>query len=128
MKHPSLSKVKSSDTKPEIVVRKFLFHNGFRYRKHFKTWPRSPDICLTKIKKAIFIHGCFWHRHKDCKLSYFPKTNQEFWRNKFENNIERDRKNQFFLSKKGISFHIIWECEIRQSSNWKKHLLNFIDS
>ena len=77
MKHPSLSKVKSSDTKPEIVVRKFLFHNGFRYRKNFKTWPGSPDICLTKIKKAIFIHGCFWHRHKDCKLSYFPKSNQD---------------------------------------------------
>ena len=126
MKHFRLSKVKSNDTKPEKLVRKFLWDNSIRYRKNYKKWPGKPDIAFPGKKKVIFIHGCYWHRHKNCKFSYTPKSNQEFWEKKFVKNLERDIKNQKSLYEMQISFIIIWECELKNKSKWEKKVLDFV--
>ncbi len=86
-----MSKVSGKETKPEIIVRKFLFAQGFRYRKNDKRFPGKPDIVLPKYKTAIFVHGCFWHGHQNCKKSALPQTNYEFWKNKIQRNTERDK-------------------------------------
>ena len=126
MKHFRLSKVKSNDTKPEKLVRKFLWDNSIRYRKNYKKWPGKPDIAFPGKKKVIFIHGCYWHRHKNCKFSYTPKSNQEFWEKKFVKNLERDIKNQKSLYEMQISFIIIWECELKNKSKWEKKVMDFV--
>ena len=87
-----MSSIRSTDTKPEIIVRKFLFNEGFRYRLHTKKLPGSPDIVLAKYKTVIFINGCFWHGHEGCKYYVLPKTNTEFWKEKIGKNKERDLK------------------------------------
>ena len=109
----NMSAIKSKNTKPEIKVRKVLHSMGYRFRLHAKDLPGSPDIVLPKYKTVIFIHGCFWHRHENCKYASTPKTRQEFWEAKFRENINRDKLNQDNLSSKGWKIIIIWECEIR---------------
>ncbi len=109
----NMSAIKSKNTKPEIKVRKVLHSMGYRFRLHSKNLPGSPDIVLPKYKTVIFVHGCFWHRHQNCKYASTPKTRQEFWNKKFNENINRDKINQENLSSKGWKIIIIWECEIR---------------
>ena len=109
----NMSAIKSKNTKPEIKVRKVLHSMGYRFRLHSKDLPGSPDIVLPKYKTVIFVHGCFWHRHENCKYASTPKTRQEFWNKKFNENINRDKINQENLSSKGWKIIIIWECEIR---------------
>ena len=109
----NMSAIKSKNTKPEIKVRKVLHSMGYRFRLHRKDLPGSPDIVLPKYKTVIFVHGCFWHRHQNCKYASTPKTRQEFWNKKFNENINRDKINQENLSSKGWKIIIIWECEIR---------------
>ena len=109
----NMSAIKSKNTKPEIKVRKVLHSMGYRFRLHSKNLPGSPDIVLPKYKTVIFVHGCFWHRHENCKYASTPKTRQEFWNKKFNENINRDKINQENLSSKGWKIIIIWECEIR---------------
>ena len=109
----NMSAIKSKNTKPEIKVRKVLHSMGYRFRLHSKNLPGSPDIVLLKYKTVIFVHGCFWHRHQNCKYASTPKTRQEFWNKKFNENINRDKINQENLSSKGWKIIIIWECEIR---------------
>ena len=109
----NMSAIKSKNTKPEIAVRKLLHSMGYRFRLHSKNLPGSPDIVLPKYKTVIFVHGCFWHRHENCKYASTPKTRQEFWNKKFNENILRDKKNLEILSSLGWKIIIIWECEIR---------------
>ena len=107
-----MSKISGKETKYEILVRKFLFRKGFRYRKNDKRLPGRPDIVLPKYKTIIFIHGCFWHGHH-CKAGKLPETNKEFWENKINSNIERDKKNQHKLEKLGWKIIIIWQCKLK---------------
>ena len=109
----NMSAIKSKNTKPEIKVRKVLHSMGYRFRLHSKDLPGSPDIVLPKYKTVIFVHGCFWHRHENCKYASTPKTRQEFWEAKFRENINRDKLNQENLSSKGWKIIIVWECEIK---------------
>lgn len=107
-----MSKISGTETKPEILVRKYLFGKGFRFRKNDKRLPGRPDIVLPKYKTVIFIHGCFWHGHH-CKTGKLPETNKEFWENKINSNIERDKKNQHKLEKLGWKIIIIWQCKLK---------------
>ena len=108
-----MSNVKSSDTKPELIVRKFLFANGFRFRLHDKNLPGKPDIKLTKYKTLVFIHGCFWHGHENCSIYVMPKTNKKFWYEKIDKNISRDKKRVVKLRKMGWHVYTIWECDLK---------------
>lgn len=108
-----MAAIKGKDTKPEIIVRKFLFAHGFRYRLHDKRLPGKPDIVLPKYKTVIFIHGCFWHRHQNCKYFVVPKTRTEWWLNKINGNVANDKKIRSSLRKDGWKIITIWECELK---------------
>lgn len=109
-----MARVKSMDTKPEVFIRKFLFSNGFRYRKNSKLLPGKPDIVLSKYQTVIFVNGCFWHGHKNCEASTLPKSRIEYWGKKISSNIERDKRNIKSLRKLGWKVIIIWECQIKK--------------
>ena len=109
----NMSAIKSKNTKPEIAVRKVLHSLGYRFRLHGKDLPGSPDIVLPKYKTVIFVHGCFWHRHQNCKYASTPKTRKDFWEAKFRENINRDKKHQENLSSMGWKIIIVWECAIK---------------
>jgi len=118
-----MSQIKSKDTKPELIVRKYLFANGFRYRLHVKDLPGKPDIVLPKYKTVIFVNGCFWHGHEGCIEASKPKTNSEFWENKIQKNIKRDRNNIKLIENLGWKVIIIWECELKNDLDLNKKLL-----
>ena len=122
-----MSKISGKETKPEILVRKFLFANGFRYRKNDKRYPGKPDIVLPKYKTVIFVHGCFWHGH-NCPAGKLPETKKEFWKNKIQGNIERDKKNKIELEKKGWRVITIWQCELKNKKIQEKTLNNLINT
>ena len=109
----NMSAIKSKNTKPEIAVRKMLHALGYRFRLHRKDLPGSPDIVLPKYKTVIFVHGCFWHRHENCKFASTPKTRKEFWENKFNENMKRDKNNFKELKKLNWNLLVIWECETK---------------
>lgn len=109
-----MSQIRSTDSKPETLVRKYLFSKGLRYRKNVKTLPGKPDIVLPKYKTIVLVNGCFWHGHKDCKYFVMPKTNVEFWENKINTNIARDRVTYDNLSKLGWNVIIVWECDLKK--------------
>ena len=109
----NMSRIKSKNTKPEENVRKYLFSKGFRYRKNDKRYPGKPDVVLPKYKTVIFINGCFWHHHENCKYASQPKDNAEFWNIKFYNNVARDKKNIAELESAGWRVIVIWECEVK---------------
>lgn len=106
-----MSKVNDKETKPEILVRKYLFSKGFRFRKNVKTLPGSPDIVLPKYKTVIFVHGCFWHGHV-CRKGRLPETNHEFWVDKIAKNQERDNRKISELKDLGWKIFIVWDCEL----------------
>jgi len=110
----NMSKIRNKDTKPEVYLRKLLFSKGYRYRIAEKSVPGHPDIFLRKYNTAIFVHGCFWHRHEGCKYAYVPKSRVEFWQKKFDDNVRRDAVVRQELQKRGIKCLIIWECTIRK--------------
>jgi len=114
-----MSQIKSKNTKPEMLVRRFLHANGFRYKLHDKTLPGKPDIVLPKYKTVIFIHGCFWHGHKDCKYFVVPKTRTEWWLNKINGNVANDKKAITSLKKEGWKIIILWTCELKTFNNLK---------
>lgn len=109
----NMSRIRSKDTKPEIIVRKFLFSKGLRYRKNDKRYLGHPDIVLPKYKTIIFVHGCFWHRHPDCQYASTPTTNTGFWEEKFQKNVERDKKIQASLIESGWNVIVVWECQLK---------------
>ncbi|AYZ13068.1 DNA mismatch endonuclease Vsr [Chryseobacterium arthrosphaerae] len=118
----NMSQIKGKNTKPEILVRKFLFANGFRYRLHDKKLQGKPDIVLRKYNTVIFVHGCFWHGHDGCKKFVIPKTRTDFWLNKINTNISNDNKNIEALKKDGWNVITIWECEIKNEVKMQKLL------
>jgi len=117
-----MSKIRATETKPEKIVRKFLFAKGFRFRKNLKSLPGKPDIVLSKYKTAIFIHGCFWHGHKNCKAATLPKTRKKFWTDKITDNKKRDAKNYKELKKIGWKVITIWQCQIKNKSRQERTL------
>lgn len=115
----NMSRIRSKNTKPEMLVRSFLHKQGFRFRLHDKKLPGKPDIVLPKYKTIIFIHGCFWHGHKRCKYFVVPKTRTKWWLDKINGNVERDKKNVRKLKKIGWNVIKIWECRVKDLGNLK---------
>ena len=113
-RHNCMSHIRSANTKPEVKLRKELFRLGYRYRMNKKGLPGSPDVVLAKYRTCIFVNGCFWHGHKGCRYATRPKTNEEFWRTKIENNRERDLKDYLFLEAHGWRVIVVWECELKK--------------
>lgn len=109
----NMSRIRGKDTKPEELVRKYLFSQGFRYRKNDARLPGKPDIVLPKYKTVIFVNGCFWHAHEGCKYFVWPKNNADFWKKKIESNVMRDTKNYQLLEKLGWRVLTVWECELK---------------
>ena len=109
----NMSCIKGKNTKPEEIVRKYLFSQGFRYRKNDKRLPGTPDIVLPKYRTVIFVNGCFWHGHQGCRYFVVPKTNTEFWMNKIDTNRIRDQKKMSELETMGWKVIVIWECELK---------------
>ncbi len=119
----NMSQISGKDTKPEMMVRKFLHGNGFRYRLHVKDLPGKPDLVLPKYNSVIFVHGCFWHAHEDCKYFKLPQTNTDFWKEKLYRNKERDESHIQELEEMGWNVVIVWECKLKskpRSSIFKK--------
>jgi DNA mismatch endonuclease (patch repair protein) len=124
----NMSRIKGKNTKPEIIVRKWLWKNGYRYRLHRKDLPGKPDIVFPGRKKVIFVHGCFWHKH-NCQYFKWPKSNTEFWKQKIEGNVQRDIDNCKSLDEKGWEYLIVWECQLKKKDLdflWK-HIRSFLD-
>ena len=109
----NMSHIRSKNSKPEELVRKYLFSKGFRYRKNVKTLPGCPDIVLPKYKTVIFVNGCFWNKH-DCPRFVWPSTNEEYWRPKIMGNVERDKRNLAELQQLGWTVLTVWECELKK--------------
>lgn len=122
-----MSRIRGTDTKPECIVRSLLHRNGYRFRLHRKDLPGRPDIVLPKYQALIFVHGCFWHRHKGCRLAYNPKSRQEFWQQKFSDNVARDRRNLRALRKLGWRCMTVWECEITDQEKLRSRLERFLE-
>lgn len=108
----NMSRIRGKDTGIEVAVRKQLFSLGYRYRKNDKKLPGKPDIVFPKYKTVVFIHGCFWHMHSDCKIARIPKSNTNFWIEKLNRNVEKDQKNTSLLKEMGWNVITVWECEI----------------
>ena len=111
----NMSHIRSTNTKPEEKVRKYLFSKGFRYRKNVRGLPGCPDIVLPKYRSVIFVNGCFWHKH-DCPRFVWPSSNQEYWIPKITRNVERDAKNQQTLKAMGWQIITVWECELKKAN------------
>lgn len=112
-RHRNMAAIRGKETKPEILVRKFLFSRGFRYRLNHPRLPGHPDLVLRKYRTVIFVNGCFWHGHENCKYFRLPKTNIDFWKNKIEQNKERDKKEQCQLAAMGWHCITVWECQLK---------------
>ena len=111
-----MSRIKGKNSKPEMLVRKFLHANGFRYKLHDKTLPGKPDLVLPKYKTVIFVHGCFWHGHEGCRYYVVPKTRTEWWLNKINGNIANDKKAADALLESGWKIIEVWECELKSAN------------
>lgn len=110
----NMSRIRGKNTKPEELVRKYLFSQGFRYRKNDARLPGKPDIVLPKYKTVIFVNGCFWHAHEGCKYFVWPKNNADFWKKKIKGNIQRDNSNYRLLTHQGWKIIVVWECELKK--------------
>ena len=121
-----MSRVSSKDTKPEKIVRSFLHRSGFRFRLHMVNLPGKPDLVLAKYKTVIFVHGCFWHRHKDCRKATTPQSRKEFWEDKFKRNVIRDKANCKVLRSDGWKILVVWECELTNAQKRSKRLANLV--
>ena len=122
----NMAAIHSKNTKPEIYLRKLLFARGYRYGVNSKSVPEHPDIYMKKYNTAIFVHGCFWHRHEGCKYAYMPKSRVEFWQKKFDDNVRRDSAVKAELLEHGIKCLIVWECTIKRmvkSSDVEKRII-----
>lgn len=110
----NMSHIRSTNTKPEELVRKYLFSKGLRYRKNDKRYPGHPDIVLPKFKTCVFVNGCFWHQHPGCRFAVLPASNQDYWLPKLERNMERDAINRESLQRDGWRVITVWECELKK--------------
>lgn len=122
-----MSKVRSKNTKPEMLVRRSAHKLGFRFRLHRRDLPGSPDLVFPSLGAVIFVHGCFWHRHQGCKKSTYPKTRVDFWEKKFRRNRERDEENQRTLNDSGWKVLVVWECETKHHELIEKKIYDFLE-
>jgi DNA mismatch endonuclease, patch repair protein len=123
-----MSRVRSKDSRPELLVRKLVFSLGYRYRLHQKNLPGRPDLVFKSRHKVIFVHGCFWHRHTDCVLARMPKSRLDFWAPKLEGNKLRDRRNKKSLIQGGWKVLTIWECQLRNLTRLRTTIRRFLDA
>jgi DNA mismatch endonuclease, patch repair protein len=123
-----MARVRSKNSRPELVVRKIVFALGYRYRLHAADLPGRPDIVFRKRRKVIFVHGCFWHRHGGCALARLPKSRLDFWVPKLEGNRERDEKNKRALAREGWKVLTIWECQLNDTACLGDAVRRFLDA
>lgn len=123
----NMAQIRDRDTKPEIAVRSMLHRLGFRFRLHRSDLPGNPDIVLPKYKTVVLVHGCFWHRHRNCKYAYTPKSRTEFWETKFARNVERDLEVRRELRKLGWKVVVVWECQLVKPDRLEKTFLKLRD-
>ena len=119
----NMSQIKGKNTRPEEIVRKYLFSRGFRYRKNVAKLPGKPDIVLPKYRTVIFVNGCFWHMHQGCRYFVWPKHNAEFWKEKITGNAERDQRKRQELEELGWRVMIVWECQLKDDQDLTLQLL-----
>lgn len=122
-----MARVRGKDTKPEMIVRRLAHAMGYRYRLHRKDLPGRPDLVFPGRRKVVFVHGCFWHRHS-CKKATTPKSNAEFWKKKFEENVARDDRNILDLAERGWDSMVIWQCETYDTTKLSERLRSFLGS
>ena len=122
-----MARVRQKNTKPEMIVRRIAHRLGLRFRLHRRDLPGTPDLVFPKLRKVVFVHGCFWHRHPGCRLSSTPKTRLAYWLPKFEANVERDQRKAAELTAAGWSVETIWECETRDLKRLTDRLRNLKD-
>ena len=122
----NMSRIKGKDTKPEVLVRQFLFSKGLRFRKNDKRYPGHPDIVLPKFNTIIFVHGCFWHLHENCRYAVMPSSNTDYWKNKLIGNRNRDKHNEELLISMGWKVIVVWECELKKDKR-EQTLYNLYD-
>ena len=120
-----MSRIRGIDTNPELFVRRSLHALGYRYRTHVQDIPGRPDLVFTRRHAVIFVYGCFWHRH-GCRKTYVPKTRESFWKNKFEGNVRRDKRNVRLLAEAGWHVLILWECEVERDDTLLKRTVDFL--
>lgn len=121
-RHKNMSHIRGENTKPEEIVRYYLFSQGFRYRKNVSSLPGKPDIVLPKYKTVIFVNGCFWHKHEGCNYFVWPKNNADFWKDKITKNVERDSRNIKALKEDGWHVIVVWECDLKSKEKRIKRL------
>lgn len=117
-----MSKIRAENTRPEMLIRSLLHRMGFRFRVHVRSLSGRPDVVLPKYRTVVFVHGCFWHRHQNCRFAYNPKSRVEFWQTKFQQNVARDRDVISQLQLAGWKVVIIWECEVTRLSDQPQEL------
>lgn len=122
-----MSKVRSKNTRPEVIIRRLIFGMGYRFRLHVRELPGKPDIVMLGRKKIIDVRGCFWHGHQDCKYGKLPKTREYFWKEKIERNRQRDLDNVCLLKSKGWRVLVVWQCELKTVDSLKMRLFEFIE-
>ena len=122
-----MKRVKQRDTAPELAVRKLLFSKGYRYRLHGKELPGRPDIVFPGRRKAIFVHGCFWHDHQGCGRATLPKTRTAYWRDRIQKNKDRDTRVIMALRRQGWRVDIVWECEVKRPIDLERRLTSFLE-
>jgi len=123
-----MSRIRGTNTKPELIVRRLLHRSGYRFRLHRKDLPGTPDIVLPRYRVAIFVHGCFFHAHRGCKLAYVPKTRTDFWRSKFSENQKRDARVKRLLRQDGWTPIVVWECETERPNKLSPHLNRILNA
>lgn len=125
-RHKCMSRIRGKNTKPEMIVRKSAHKMGYRFRIHRKDLPGKPDLVFPRLRKVIFVHGCYWHMH-DCQYgSVIPKTNTQFWQNKRQSNVDRDKKNMKALKKLGWKILVVWECKTKKIDSLHNMLFKFL--
>jgi DNA mismatch endonuclease, patch repair protein len=123
-----MARVRSKNTRPELLVRKLTFALGYRYRLHVEKLPGSPDLVFGPRRKVIFVHGCFWHQHARCSIARVPKSRREFWTRKFEGNKLRDRRSKRALARQGWKVLTIWECQLADPERVSERIGRFLDA
>lgn len=123
-----MARVKSKNTSPELLVRRLVFSMGYRYRLHVKALPGKPDLVFLGRRKVIFVHGCFWHGHPECRYARIPKTRPEFWRDKQQRNAERDFVNESLLKQEGWKVMTIWQCELKDLEGLSARIREFLNN
>lgn len=122
----NMSCIRSKNTKPELIVRRLTHSLGFRFRLHRRDLPGTPDLVFPRLEKIIFVHGCFWHRHRGCKYAYSPKSNKKFWKGKLDANLVRDKHSVKKLQKLGWKVLVVWECETKHHTSLRQQIFEFL--